>query len=507
MPKNLKNCLLSIKNANFKSTTLKNAPFIFKNNLKSFQINNNDSWLITGPSKTLMLKIIAGEFISFPALSRTYSNITELSTQISFLSFKDKSGLDTVHMSARYESYSYKGVLEMSDDVNSVFNYITGLSNYNTKNKTIDSEYIEKLLNLFNLNHLQKKWINSLSNGQLRRARIAKALMTKPKLLIIDDPFLGLDPSNTEKVSEALHKVNEHLSISIVIGLREQDAIPKWIKNTAYADEEGIKNYEGSKKDIKQDRSVSLTLIDNNEFNGPNHIEFANAKVAYKDLVIFKDFDWKIPKGSKWRIMGDNGTGKTTLLSLITADHPQSWRSVLKINNKLRKTGSGITFFDVNNEIGMSSPELHTLVPQHKTMLDIIYNGLVPNIGNSNYLFQPKVKSKNFEIFDRFKDRIEQYGNTKFVDLSMTDQKLALFLRALIKEPEILILDEAFSCMEDENVMKRCHKLLLEDKYKDLTILSIGHLDWEINKYDYMIKLTGDDDRNYEIYKVEHKIN
>ena len=92
-------------------------------------------------------------------------------------------------------------------------------------------------------------------------------------------------------------------------------------------------------------------------------------------------------KGSKWRILGDNGTGKTTLLSIITADHPQSWKSVIKVNGILRKTGSGVTFFDINNKIGISSPELHALVPQHnKTMKDIIYNGLVKNVGNSNFI-------------------------------------------------------------------------------------------------------------------------
>ncbi|KAI5954274.1 hypothetical protein KGF54_002049 [Candida jiufengensis] len=459
--------------------------------------------MLTGPSKTLMLKTISGEFISFPPLSRSYPTITELSSQLSFLNFKDKSGLDTVHLSARYESYSYKGILEVNDDTNSVFNYITGLNNYNTTNKDIDSGYIEKLLTLFNLNHLSKKWINSLSNGQLRRARIAKSLMSKPKMLVIDDPFLGLDPSNTDKVSDALSKVNDHLNIAIVLGLRVQDDVPKWIKNVAYVDEEGLKDYKG-KKEITTNKPTKLSPIDNNSHKKPIHIEFTNARVAYKDLVIFHDFDWKIPKGTKWRIVGDNGTGKTTLLSLITADHPQSWKSVLKINDKVRKTGSGITFFDVNNQIGMSSPELHALVPQHnKTMLDIIYNGLVPNIGNSNYIFKPNEKIDKLGILDKFKDRILANGNTEFVNLNMTDQKLALFLRALIKNPEILILDEAFSCMEDSDVMERCHKLLLDDKFKDLTILSIGHIDWELPKYDYMIKLVGDEDRNYEIYKVD----
>ena len=178
--------------------------------------------------------------MSFPPLSRSYPNINEPATQLQLLNFNDKLGLDKVHMSARYESYSFKGVLEMSDDTNSVWNYVTGLNNFNTQHRDVDIPYINHLLTLFNLTHHQKKWINSLSNGQMRRARIAKSLMSKPRLLIIDDPFLGLDPSNTEKVSQALSNVHENLGTSMILGLRPQDDVPKWIQNIVFVDEEGI---------------------------------------------------------------------------------------------------------------------------------------------------------------------------------------------------------------------------------------------------------------------------
>lgn len=539
MSNTAKGCLLSIQNAKFKVNSLKNAPFIFTQPITDFHITwggtgaktnktSADTWAITGPSKSTMLKVVAGNYISFPPLSRTYPLINEPATQLQFLNFNDKSGLDKVHMSARYESYSFKGALEMSDDTNSVFNYVTGLNNYNTQHKDFNQQYVHHLMSLFNLSHLGKKWINSLSNGQMRRARIAKSLVNKPKLLIIDDPFLGLDPSNTEKVSQALRNVHETLGTSIVLGLRPQDEIPTWLENVCFVNEEGI-SLAGPQEDV----SLELKQIVNADIGSESkpaekslvkidpettfkeetiHIEFNNARVAYKDLIILKDFNWKIPKGSKWRILGDNGTGKTTILSLITADHPQSWRSVLKINNTLRKTGSGVTFFDVNNQIGISSPELHALVPQHSsTMKDIIYNGIVRDIGNSNFSYKVKwdkldeeTKNRVDYILNKFEDILKEHGNTPFIDLSMTNQKLALFLRAVIKNPEILILDEAFSCMEDAHVMRRCHEFISQDPlFKNMTILSIGHIEWELCKYDYMLKLTGDEDRSYEVYKVD----
>lgn len=537
----VRGCLLSIKNAKFKTNSLKKTPFVFRKPIADFQVTwgENDTsstsastWAVTGPSKSTLLKIAAGEFMSFPPLSRSYPNINEPATQLQLLNFNDKLGLDKVHMSARYESYSFKGVLEMSDDTNSVWNYVTGLNNFNTQHRDVDIPYINHLLTLFNLTHHQKKWINSLSNGQMRRARIAKSLMSKPRLLIIDDPFLGLDPSNTEKVSQALSNVHENLGTSMILGLRPQDDVPKWIQNIVFVDEEGISLIgplaEVSNKlndiinsdvdlnlDKKKLKTNSLVKIDSESVAEPEeliHIEFNNARVAYKDLIILKDFNWKIPKGSKWRIMGDNGTGKTTILSLITADHPQSWRSVLSINNKLRKTGSGVTFFDVNNQIGISSPELHALVPQHNsTMKDIIYNGLVRDIGNSNFAYRAKLdkldestRKRADYILGKFSDVLEQHGDSTFIDLSMTNQKLALFLRALVKNPEILILDEAFSCMEDAKVMRRCHDFIAHDPiFRNMTILSIGHIDWELSSYDYMLKLTGDENRSYEVYKVD----
>ncbi|RCK64158.1 hypothetical protein Cantr_10795 [Candida viswanathii] len=529
----IKNCLVSIQNAKFKKDSLTRTPFIYPNPISGIQIYPPSAnpkfatWAVTGSTKTTMLKILAGEFILNPPLSRTYPLINDSPTQLQFLNFRDASGLDKVHMSARYESYSYKGKLEMQDDVNSVYNYVTGLNNYNTKNRNVNTEFVNSLLKYFNLSHLQHKWINSLSNGQLRRARIAKSLMTKPKLLIIDDPFLGLDPINTQSVSDALQNVSKELDISVVLGLRVQDAIPDWINSLCYADENGVElagdkesvlpDYERSIQAIQSShkahetrhkRHSKLVPITTDHFDKDGlHIEFQNASVAYKKLVIFDNFNWRIPPGSKWRILGDNGTGKTTLLSIITADHPQSWRSVITVSGQLRKTGCGVTFFDINNRIGISSPELHALVPQHtKTMKEIIYNGLVKNVGNSNFLFKgdPKnISETGQKYLQHFQDRLDQYGDTVFNELSMTDQKLALFLRAIIKEPKLLILDEAFSCMDDEEVMIRCHELI-EEELKDTTVISIGHLQWELANYDYMIQLINDNNgRDYKTFKVE----
>lgn len=447
------------------------------------------NWAITGPQKSQLLNVIASKHIAKPALLRQYPALAQRFRQdeIQYLNFRESTGLDKVHLAARYESYSYKGKLEM-DDVNSLENYLTGRNNYNKSDTSIDERLLQELMDRFNLQHLRTRWVNSLSNGQMRRARIARALFAKPTLLVVDDPFLGLDPKATVSVSDSLKSVARALDTSIVLGLRAEDAVPSWVTHMGYASEPfvfGEKAVVAPQIPSSEPRGeLILTECEKPSAENPI-IEFHNASVSYKGKSIFKDFSWSVEKGLLWRIRGDNGTGKTTLLSLITADHPQLWRSVVSVNGQLRKTGLGVGYFDVNNGIGMSSPELHAVVPRSITFKELVLNGLVRNIGNSNFGYRYKGDVPAFA-----KKVIDTFGvnDTPFWALTVLQQKLALFMRAVVKQPAILILDEAFSCMDDMELMRRCHEFVAS---MGTTVLLIGHIDWEVAPHQHELRLDG----------------
>lgn len=522
------NVILRLLNAFFRlansfSATRKH---IFSNPIADFEVTSPKYgvgfWGVLGPEKSKFLEIAASKHIAEPGLSRTYPNFSNVSCEIQHLSFNENSGLEKVHLSARYESYSYKGKLEASDDVNSVRNYITGANNYNQNTENVASDVtVEKVLSLFDLQHLRMKWVNSLSNGQMRRARIAKALVTQPRLLVIDDPFLGLDPKATLSVSKSLEQFARETNLSIIIGLRAQDEVPSWIDHLAYVDETGIVILGEKNSTIETIRSIReeqsnfltkipslLQLLKSNSqelLTSDPIIEFDNASVVYKGKPILKEFNWRIERGSKWRILGDNGTGKTTILSLITADHPQSWKSVIKINGVLRKSGSGISYFDINNRIGITSPEIHALVPPTMLMLSVILNGLVLNVGNANFEFRYKSGEASLEdipetMLREFREYLEECSSTSFRSLTISQQKLALFLRAAIKKPELLILDEAFSCMDDNNLVSKCHNYV-QHSIPSVTVLSIGHIDWEVPITDFTLQLLGGEECGYLLHK------
>lgn len=528
MSPKIKKSLLSIKDALFyKDPPIRTKKsFLFSSPIKDFTINAYDKtpifWGVAGPRKSDFLKIVASRYFSDPPLGRSYPYLSKggVVKNIQFIDFRENSGLDKCHMAARYESFSFKGKLEMSDDVNSVKNFISGANNYNKNNSTQEEGLVEKLLTQFDLKHLENKWINTLSNGQMRRARIAKAVHTKPQLLVIDDPFLGLDPKATHLVSDSLKRVALDLDISLVAGLRTLDEAPNWISKLAIVDDTGLTytdemfsaNNDIYKKGFKELRRTSSSSTSYELIQIPHpkcetaFIEFKNACVVYKNLPVFLDFNWRVKKGSSWRIIGENGSGKTTLLSLITAEHPQSWRSVLSINGVVRKPGSGVNYFDINNRIGISSPELHAVVPFRMNMYHVILNGLIPDIGNSNFrmfyknsVLPPYAQS----ILGHFDLELKHNNEVPFNELSVSLQKLTLFLRAIIKQPEILILDEAFSGM-NEDLVAKCH-FFIEQNLKDTTILTVGHLDWEVPPHDYVLKLEGDSDRSFNFFTLKKR--
>lgn len=525
-----KSAIVSIKDGVFSHTTGKaiGQNLVFQKPIKEFEIHQPNTegkpsfWAILGSGRSEFAKIAAGKYLAVEPLMRQYPTLQSEPGyhHIQFLDFKESMGVEKAHLSARYESYSHLGVLDPSDDTNSVFNYITGSNNYNNS-LSVDRKFVDELLDLFELKEIQDRWINSLSNGQLRRARLAKMLVFKPELAIIEDPFLGLDPSGIALVSLSLKRMSEELNTAIVLALRSVDTIPEWVTHISYVgSKEGMifsgtkSEYENFAKAHLKEDSVELDYLKNSEYvtipleqtlsaGEIPHIEFHDASVVYKGKILLKNFNWKLGRGSIWRVSGVNGSGKTTLLSFITADHPQSWRSVISIDNQVRATGKGVTFFDVNNLIGISSPEIHSLVPGHMTMLQVILNGLVKDVGNSNFIFKFKGEIPSYaqDLLQRFSDILSAYSDIPFVDLSVTNQKLALFLRAIIKQPDICILDEAFSCMDDLSLMQRCHSLI-ENELPSTTFLVVGHINWELPKCHYMLHLNGDENHTYVIGKI-----
>ncbi len=503
----------------------KKAIQIFKNPL-NLTIRKNEKWAIVGDSnKTNLLRVLSGSYLPNTAHSRSYPESlynTKFSAEL--LKFvnngnwgygaSDKTGGFT-HLSSRYEFFK-----DLEVDITTKDFIASRSVNSNTP---YDPAKIDKLARKLYLVGLEDKFLTTLSNGQFRRARIAKVLYREPSLLLIDDPFLGLDPVATRRVSEVLDEIassKKEPSTTVTLGLRVQDKLPAWIEKVAIVNKNGIthqglkKDLEGELKRIKEEfyehheqvlrrmsKQISISvperLREDMEVHAEdNIIEMDNVSVKYKGVPVIKNLHWKVKEGEKWHIKGRNGSGKTTLLSLITLDHPQAWNRRIIVEGKARFAGN-VNYFDANKNIGFTSPELHSIFPNDLTVLQAISTGYI--VGS--YVPPKKLsEAKRNKILKYLKMvDLENVSNQRFGDLSVSHQKLVLLLRSMINDPKILILDEALSGMTDEDVIKgKC----IVDQWNGGCCLMIGHVDEEVPQCDKYLIMNQARNGIYEIGDV-----
>lgn len=353
---------------------------------------------------------------------------------------------------------------------------------------------LEKVSRDLELEDLCGQMVMTLSNGQSRRARIAQALLKRPEILLIDEPYMGLDPLGRTRLSSLLDRISspEKLVVStpVVLGLRPQDSVPSWSTHLVYVEDNKVISLGEKRRVVKQmkslGRSINLegeessseggilekawtgislrkgTIMVNQIKLAEPLVEMKNVKIEYYNNLILSDFSWTIRRGEKWGLFGPNGSGKTTLTALLTSDHPKSYSLPIKhfSQPRLPQPGKpGISVFDIQARIGISSPELHSFFPQHLTLRRCIESSFA-----ETFLSRPKISSSERVhidvILDEFRELVSG-GNwdAQFGECDLNTQRLALFLRATVPKRDLVIYDEAFSGMREE-VRKRCFEFL-----------------------------------------------
>ncbi|AVF73612.1 molybdate ABC transporter ATP-binding protein ModF [Vibrio alginolyticus] len=345
-----------------------------------------------------------------------------------------------------------------------------------------DTNLTEQLVNDLDLSHLRDSGFRVLSTGETRRVMLARALATQPDLVLLDNPFTGLDIAHRAALARYLHSLSQNVQLLITFS-RESD-MPEWINSIALfsagkldstMDKSSWDNHPiigQIKSQSKQQSEEMMSLIRQHQhstpFNNPI-FELKNGTVEYTDKKIFTDLNWRIDKGQHWQVKGPNGCGKSTLLGLIFGDHPQCYSNDIDIFGK--KRGTGETIWEIKQHIGMVSSALHLQYRVNCSALEVILSGFYDSIGLYN---QPT--RKEMDIANEWLDilHMSQYKKTSFKQLEYGQQRLLLIARAIVKQPTLLILDEPYQGLDflGRRLVKNTLELIARENLSQLLYVS-----------------------------------
>ena len=445
------------------------------------QLNDGEQLAIVGPNgagKSLLVDLLTGKLPllqGFPTYDFRPSASSMAYDNIKYIAFRDTYG----SADANYY-YQQRWNQTEQDDVPLVRELLGGHTNDEVRNR---------LFRLFGLEPLLDKKIILLSSGELRKFQLTKALLTSPRILIMDNPFIGLDATTRQMLSQLMEELTQQFPLQIVLVLSMMEDVPTFITHVVPVDsmrvgektERGkylekfaaantIHQKEDETEYVTTDALVAAVPYQGTNFSGSEVVKLNKVSIRYDDRTILSELDWLVQRGEKWALSGDNGSGKSTLLSLICADNPQSYACDISLFGRRRGTGESI--WEIKQHIGYVSPEMHRAYLKNLPTIEIVASGLHDSIG---LYVRPKPEELEqcmrwMEIFG-----IGALKERPFLQLSSGEQRLALLARAFVRDPELLILDEPLHGLDTYN--RRRVKRIIEAfcRREDKTLIMVTH--------------------------------
>ena len=433
-----------------------------------------------GSGKSMFVDMLTGRHPAFPGMVRY--GFEEPYDKLKYITFRDTYGGDNDRTYFLQQRWNQMEIDEETPTVGQKLEEAYQLAGEDTPSRRALQRHIYEL---FQMEGLLDKYIILLSSGELRKYKLAASLFTNPRVLIMDNPFIGLDAQTRTQLKDLLEMLAKEQGLQIILVLAKTDEIPEfithivevkemrvmpkvsrresswsvecgvWSENTQSADS-AAEHISLHTPPIPEQSSPTRSLSTLHETTPPSTlhedplhetiIRFNHVTIRYGERTILKDLDWTVRQGEHWSLSGQNGSGKSTLLSLVCADNPQSYACDISLFGHRR--GSGESIWDIKKHIGYVSPEMHRSYKQNIPAIQIVASGLKDTVG---LYVKPSEAEKAqcrkwLETFG-----VSHLAERPFHEMSSGEQRLILVARAFVKEPSLLILDEPLHGLDDVN--------------------------------------------------------
>ena len=345
----------------------------------------------------------------------------------------------------------------------------------------INSDLCQQLITALNFDALLNHNFSDLSTGETRKLLLIKALSANSDLVMLDEPFDGLDAESAGQLNRLLKQLSTHTCFVFV--LNRVDEIPAFVDHFAYVSKGLLQHSLAKPCAAKRADLFKLLHLEHTPVTIPNSpepafisnanaplVKLTDAHVRYGEQTIFENLNWTIKQHQHWQLTGKNGSGKTCLLNLITGDNPQCYNNEIEVFGFKRGTGESI--WDIKQHIGYISNTLHLQYRVSISALNTVISGFFDSIGLYQQASELQMLlAKQWLALIGLSDK----ANCAFTQLSYGDQRLLLIVRAMVKHPALVILDEPCLGLDEAN---RQRVLLLIAKVcaaKTSTVIYVNH--------------------------------
>ena len=389
-----------------------------------------------GSGKSMFVDILTGRHPAFPNMVEY--GFDEPYNNLKHISFRDTYGGDNDKTYFLQQRWNQMEIDEETPTVGSKLEEAYKLAGEDTPERRALQRHIYEL---FHLEPLLDKYIILLSSGELRKYKLASSLFTNPKVLIMENPFIGLDANTRDQLKALMTMLAKEQGLQMILVLAKTDEIPDFITHIVEVkDMKVLPKVENKPPKLGGDRGLNNRIFDSSD-----------------------------------SLSGQNGSGKSTLLSLVCADNPQSYACDISLFG--HKRGSGESIWDIKRHIGYVSPEMHRSYKQNIPALQIVASGLKDSVG---LYVRPTEAEK-----EQCRKWLTTFGvgdlaDRRFMEMSSGEQRLVLLARAFVKEPDLLILDEPLHGLDDLN--RRMVKDLVDEYCKNpaVTLIYVTHYQEEL---------------------------
>lgn len=285
--------------------------------------------------------------------------------------------------------------------------------------------------------------LKTMSSGEQKKALLAHILKSTPDYIILDNPYDNLDVESQGALKKQLATMADSVLL-IQLASRKTDVLPL-IKNSAFLKNDTLIFHQVLKNTDILEFNASIPpplAVDDYQFE--TLIQLKNVRVSYLEKPILTNINWTIERGSFWELRGKNGSGKTTILSMITGENPKGYGQELYLFG--HKKGSGESVWDIKKRIGYFTPSMTDTFTGYHSVEHMVISGLNDSVGLylSPTAAQLRLAKQWLQLIHMWplKDRL-------YHELSMGQKRLVMCVRAMIKHPSLLIFDEPTAGLDD----------------------------------------------------------